>query len=556
MYYEEIFNRRWPAFWWSPDSKRLALMEFDDAGVPLHTVLDDTTNPRKVEQTHYPRAGETNPKVRLGVVAATGGTVQWADLSDYSPDPFLISDVGWWPDSSAAYCYVQNRIQTWLDLVKFTPGDDKDVGSIKRIFRDSTKAWIESPGPIHWLDNNAFLWLSERDGWKHLYQYASDGTLKAQLTKGPWEIHTVDHVDTKAGWIYFTAMKDNPIGANFHRVKSGGPIERLTQTPGSHSVSISPDGALFLASWSDTQTPTRQQLYSTNGKLIRTLDSNPSYELKRYIFGPRQQFQIPARDGFPLEAEVILPPDLDPAKKYPVWFMTYAGPHTPRISDSWEGGPNARSSAIRHLPTKVSSSSAWIPAVPAAKGRFRHGQRTNIWASRSSRTSPTPSTGSNRSPTSMGRRIGMAGHSYGGYMTSYAMTHSDLFAAGIAGAPVTDWREYDSIYTERYMGLPKDNPDGYNVSSVVRAAGKLHGKLLILHGAIDDNVSLRNTMRLVGALQDANKDFELMIYPSSRHGIYGAHYNRIQLDFIRRTLGGTQSGEAGLDRVSGVSTAG
>jgi dipeptidyl-peptidase-4 len=139
-----------------------------------------------------------------------------------------------------------------------------------------------------------------------------------------------------------------------------------------------------------------------------------------------------------------------------------------------------------------------------------------------------------------GSRIGMAGDSYGGYITSYAMTHSDLFAAGIAGAPVTDWRDYDSIYTERYMGLPQDNPEGYNVSSVVRAAGRLHGKLLILHGAIDDNVSLRNTMRLVEALEDANKDFELMIYPSSRHGIFGSHYNRIQLDFIRRTLGGTK----------------
>ncbi len=131
----------------------------------------------------------------------------------------------------------------------------------------------------------------------------------------------------------------------------------------------------------------------------------------------------------------------------------------------------------------------------------------------------------------------MAGHSYGGYITAYAMTHSDLFAAGIAGAPVTDWRDYDSIYTERYMGLPQDNLDGYNVSSVVRAAGRLHGKLLILHGVIDDNVSLRNTMRFVEALQDANRDFELMVYPSSRHGIFGAHYTKIQLDFIRRTLG-------------------
>ena len=138
----------------------------------------------------------------------------------------------------------------------------------------------------------------------------------------------------------------------------------------------------------------------------------------------------------------------------------------------------------------------------------------------------------------MASRIGMSGHSYGGFMTSYAMTHSDLFAAGIAGAPVTDWRDYDSIYTERFMGLPQDNPEGYDATSVVKAARNLHGKLLIIHGAIDDNVSVRNTMRLVEALQAANKDFELMIYPGSRHGIFGPHYNRLQIDFIRRTLGG------------------
>ena len=136
VYYEEIFNRRWPAFWWSPDSKKLAFMEFDDAGVPLHTVMDDTATPRRLEQTHYPRSGEPNPKVRFGVVASAGGPIQWADLSDYSADAFLISDVGWWSDSSAAYCYVQNRIQSWLDFVKFTPGEEK--GSVKRLFRDQT----------------------------------------------------------------------------------------------------------------------------------------------------------------------------------------------------------------------------------------------------------------------------------------------------------------------------------------------------------------------------------------------------------------------------------
>ncbi len=530
VYFEEIFNRRWPAFWWSPDSKQIAFMEFDDAGVPFHTVIDDTGSTRKEEKTHYPKSGEPNPKVRFGVVAASGGPVQWADLSDYSADSFLISDVGWWPDSSAAYCYVQNRTQTWLDLVKVTP-DAR--GSVKRVFRDSTKAWIESPGAIDWLTDGSFLWLSERDGWKHLYHYAADGSLKSQLTKGDWEVRALQHADSKDGWIYFTATRDNPMGANLYRLKLDGAIERLTKSDGSNSASMSPEGRYFVSSWSDIHTPGHTRLYAADGKLVRTLDSNPSYETKRLRFGPHERFKIPTKDGFLLEAELVLPPDLDTSKKHPVWFMTYGGPHAPTVSDAWAGGrmyDQALASegfiAFRMDPRPASGKgarSAWTAYKHMGVQELEDIKTAINWLKERSYVD--------------GSRIGMAGHSYGGYITAYAMTHSDLFAAGIAGAPVTDWRDYDSIYTERYMGLPQDNPEGYNVSSVVRAAGRLHGKLLILHGVIDDNVSVRNTMRFVEALQDADKDFELMIYPSSRHGIFGPHYTRIQLDFIRRTLG-------------------
>ena len=310
---------------------------------------------------------------------------------------------------------------------------------------------------------------------------------------------------------------------------------------------MSPDGKLFLASWSDIKTPTRQRLYGADGRLVRTVDSNPSHELKRLRFGPRERLQIPARDGFLLEAELILPPDLDTSKKYPVWFKTYAGPHAPTVSDSWGGG-RMWDQALAHEgfvvflmdPRSASGKgavSAWSAYKHLGVQELEDIKDAINWLK--------------QKPYVDGSRIGMAGHSYGGYMTSYAMTHCDLFAAGIAGAPVTDWRDYDSIYTERYMALPQDNLEGYNVSSVVRAAGKLHGKLLILHGAIDDNVSLRNTMRLVEALEDANKDFELMIYPSSRHGIGGPHYTRLQLDFIRRTLGGTKPEKSSFARRPG-----
>ncbi len=547
VYFEEIFNRRWPAFWWSPDSTRLAILEFDSGGEPLHTVLDDSVSPRRVEQTRYPRSGEPNPKVRLGLVASSGGATQWADFADYSPESFLVSEVGWF-DGSAAYCYVQNRTQTWLDLVKVTPGGDKAV--TRRLFRDSTKAWIESPGPLHVLDDKSFVWLSERDGWKHLYHYNADGSLKARLTSGPWEIRALENVDRKTGRCYFTATRDNPVSANLYRVQAGGPIERLTQGAGSHDVTMSPDGSLFLSSWSDIRTPSRLRLYGADGHLVRTIDSNPSHELKQVRFGPRERLQIPTKDGFQLEAELILPPDLDPSKKYPIWFMTYAGPHFPTVSDSWAGGRMQDHALARDgfIVFRMDPRSASGKGAISAWSAYKHLGVQEL------EDIKTAINWLKQKPYVDGSRIGMSGHSYGGYITSYAMTHCDLFAAGIAGAPVTDWRDYDSIYTERYMGLPQDNPEGYNVSSVVRAAGNLHGKLLILHGAIDDNVSLRNTMRLVEALQDANKDFELMIYPSSRHGIFGAHYSRLQREFIRRTLGkpSAQKPAASSDLVEGA----
>ncbi len=393
VYYEEIFNRRWPAFWWSPDSKQIAFMEFDDAGVPFHTVIDDTSSTRKEEKTHYPKAGEPNPKTRFGVVAATGGPVQWADLSDYSADSFLISDVGWWPDSSAAYCYVQNRIQSWLDLVKFSPGG---AGSVKRVFRDSTKAWIESPGAIDWLADGSFLWFSERDGWKHLYHYGSDGNLKTQLTKGDWEVRALEHVDAKDGWIYFTATRDNPVGANLYRVKPGGSIERLTQSEGSNSANMSPDGRYFISSWSDIRTPGHTRLYAADGRLIRTLDSNPAYENKRLRFGPRERFKIPTKDGFQLEAELVLPPDLDTSKKHPVWFMTYGGPMRRR---SLTRGP-AGGCMISPSPARASLFSGWTRAPPAAKAPIPPGRPTSTWVCKSWKTSKPPSIGSKRSHTS------------------------------------------------------------------------------------------------------------------------------------------------------------
>ncbi|WP_165244691.1 DPP IV N-terminal domain-containing protein [Paludisphaera soli] len=528
VYFEEIFNRSWAAHWWSPDSRRIAFLEFDDAEVGSLTMLHDEKSPREVEVNRYPRSGEPNPRVRLGIVPAQGGPVQWADLSGYSAEAFLISGVSWKPDSKSALACVQDRVQTWLDLLEVPVEGEKP----RVLFRDRTKGWVADPTAPSFLDDGSFLWLSERDGWKHLYHYAADGSPKGRLTEGEWEVRSLQRVDGATGEVTFLGTKDASTSSQLYKVRPGAPVERITSGLGSYQTTHSPDGRHFVATWSDLSTPSRAKLHAADGSVVRTVDSNPVHKIREHRFGPRERFQIPARDGFPLEAELILPPDLDPNVKHPVWFTTYGGPHTPVVNDTWANGrvwdqglASEGFVVFRIDPRPASgkgAASAWTAYRKLGLQELEDIKDAIAWLK--------------QKPYVDGTRIGMTGHSYGGYMTAFAMTHSDLFACGIAGAPVTDWHDYDSIYTERLMGLPQDNPEGYKNSSVVEAAKNLSGRLLIVHGAVDDNVSVRNTMRLVEALQDAGKDFELMIYPGSRHGIASGHYGKLMIDFIRRNL--------------------
>ncbi len=537
VYFEEIFNRRWKAYWWSPDSQHIAFLDIDDRQVPMHHVLIDTGEKRIVEQTAYPRSGDPNPIVKFAIVDVAGGPPRYTDLPEYKADDFLISEVGWWPDSSSAYFYGQDRIQSWLDVV-LVPAQGTTP---KRLFRETTKAWVESFAPPRVLKDGTFLVNSERDGWKHVYHYNADGSVRRRLTSGSWDVRSIDRVDEEGRWVYFSGTKDDPIAANFYRAKlDGDDIQRLSNGPGSHNVALSPDGGLFIDQFSSRVDPPKAMLRKADGTLVRTLDAGPGETPPSDPKGPRREIaRIPTRDGFTLEAEVVLPANLDESGKtlYPVWLMTYGGPHAPTIRESWSGDGvgfglaqtlvNDGTIVFRVDPRSASGKGAvstWTAYRKLGVQELEDIKDALAWLK--------------ARPYVDGSRIGMSGHSYGGYLTAFCLTHSDLFAAGIAGAPVTDWRDYDSIYTERYMSTPQDNPEGYQASSVVEAAKDLHGKLLVLHGAIDDNVSMRNTMRLVDALQKADKDFELMIYPGSRHGIGGAHYTRLQREFIKRTLGG------------------
>jgi dipeptidyl-peptidase-4 len=540
VYGEEIFLRNGHAFWWSPDSRSIAYLKFDDAAVHKFTLVNPLPLHQIVDAYAYPKAGDPNPVVTLHVVSSAGGDPAPVDLKDYSPTDSIVCRVGWLPDSSRLYYFVQNRAQTWLDFCT-APADG---GPITRLFRESTAAWVDDPGPPHFLTDGSFLFASEKSGWKHLVHHAADGKLLRDVTSGPWEVRgpgggpfqgrAVHHVDEKAGWVYVTATKDSPTATNLYRARldGAGTIERLTPEPGEHSVILSPTGSLFIDTYSDPANPSKVAVRSTDGTAVRTLDTNPVYLREEYKLGSYERVQIPMKDGFILEGSIIKPPDFDPAKKYPVWFQTYGGPHAPTVDDNWAGG-RVRDQALASLgliafrcdPRSASGKgacSAWTCYRKLGVQECKDIDEAIDWLCKNKWVDP--------------KRIGMSGTSYGGFMTAYCLTHSSKFAAGIAGAPVTDWRNYDSIYTERYMNTPQENPDGYSATSVVRAARNLHGKLMLVHGLMDDNVHPQNTVQLVDALERADKDFELMVYPRAKHGGFGRHNDRQFFEFIRRTV--------------------
>ncbi len=532
LYYEELFGRNWRAFWWSPDSEHIAFLITDSSAVPTYTIVDNQRREQTVEVERYARPGEPNPSVELGIVSPSGGRIAMADLSEYDDGLFLISDVSWTPDSRNCVVHVQNRIQTWLDVLHVSPRG----GSPTKLMRDKTEAWIQSPGAFYYLDDGSFLMFSERDGFKHLYRYTDKGRIIKQVTSGDWECQRVLRIDEENDWIYFTGTVNSPIGNDLYKVRlDGSDLTRLTHEPGSHWVSLNSSGTMFIDSWSAIDTPDKSALRSTvDGSLIRWLDTNPVYELDEYQVAMLEHVKIPTRhNGVELEGILHYPPDFDPSKKYPLWVMTYAGPHSPTVRDSWQGGRSweqllcsAGIVVLRTDPYAASGKgarSAWTSYLNLGVRELQDLEDAVEWVLANDWADPS--------------RVGINGHSFGGYITAYALTHSDVFTAGIAGAPVTDWRDYDTIYTERYMSTPQVNPEGYKRTSAVEGAKNLKGRLLIAHGTIDDNVHMHNSILLISALQDANKFFETAIYPGSRHGIRSGQYRRLQWDFIKRTMG-------------------
>lgn len=528
VYGEEIYGYQ-KTYWWSPDSTQIAFLRCDDHPVSGFTVIDNVPNHQLVETTAYPKSGEPNPTAKLGIVAAAGGPIRWVDLPGYAADATLITRAGWWPDGHGIYVYLQDRAQTWLDFCAIS----REGGALTRLFRETTPAWVDEPGEPHFLRDGSFLLASERTGWKHFYHRDPRGKLLGAVTAGNWEARTLHRVDEDAGCVYLSGTRDNPIGLNLYRFRlDGSSGDRLTPGPGDHQVTVAPRGALFIDSHSSHDAPTRVELRGGGGVMVRTLDSNPVYIIEEHRLGRYQPLKVKADDGFEMEASLMTPPNFDPSRRYPVWFMTYGGPHAPTIHDSWQGG-RVRDQVLAAMGFVVfrcdprSASGKGIAPTWTSYRRLGVGELKDVeaairWLTKQPYVDPA--------------RVGMSGHSFGGFLTAYALTHSTLFAAGVAGAPVTDWRTYDTIYTERYMNTPALNRAGYDETSVVKAAAHLHGKLLILHGLFDDNVHVQNTLQLIDTLQRADKSFEVMFYPRYRHRLMGTHYQRLMIDFMRRAL--------------------
>lgn len=542
VYQEEIYGRgNFKGYWWSPDSSRLAYLQTDESPVEAFTVVDHLPYRLGLEQTNYPKAGDRNPIVRLGVVPAAGGDTVWADLGRYTPTDRLLVSVGWRPDGGRVAFQVQNREQTWLDLNLADPG----TGAVTQLFRETTPAWVGVHGDPLWLEDGSFLWLSERTGWKHLYRYEADGALAGQVTDGEWELRTLHGVDEETGRVYFSGTRRSPVGGDVYRVDlDGGDLTRLSERPGTHTARFSPGFKWYLDTWSDVETPPQVRLHAAaDGAEVRTVAENRVAALGDYRLSRPEFLQVEARDGFVMEAMLVRPPDFDPARRHPVFQHTYGGPHAQQVRNRWGGSAGLFYQLLAQhgivvwvLDNRTASGKGAVSTWPVYQ-QFGKQELADIedgvaWL--------------RGQPWVDADRIGIEGWSYGGFMTSYALTHSTSFAMGIAGGTVTDWRDYDTIYTERYMRTPQNNPDGYRESSPRFNAADLHGALLLVHGTMDDNVHLQNTLQFVYELQKAGKQFDLMLYPRSRHGItdphQNAHLRRTMLDFILEHLQPTSGG--------------
>lgn len=533
VYQEEVYGRgNFRAFWWSPDSRSLAYLSLDETQVPVFTLADDRTQPQQLHRARYPKVGDPNPLARLGVVDLQGRTTWMED--PHAGKETLITRVAWDP-KGRLLAHLTDRTQTWLELRRF------EGTTSRTLLKEEGRPWVNAERqhlPL-FLKDGGFLWESDRTGHRHLYRYDAEGRLRNALTSGDWEVRDVHGVNEAKGLVFFDGTARGPLGRDsFSITLDGKRMTCLTEARGTHRVRWNKDFSAFLDTWSHLEQPAKQALFDGTGKQLRLIDENPSPKLKDLKLGRIRLQQVKTRDGFPMETMLILPPDFDPTKKYPVFQHIYGGPEAPQVNDAWSRELLwwhflAQQGYVVWICDNRSASNKGIVSAAGIHKRMGTQELEDQldglkWLGEQGFADMD--------------RVCIEGWSYGGYMSAYALTHSRAWKLGIVGAPGTSFRLYDSIYTERYMGLPSENKEGYDSTDLAAKAKDMHGRALIMHGLMDDNVHPQNTIQFIDALQKAGKDFDLKLYPGSDHGsAFGKPWQqwdilRARWEFISRYL--------------------
>ncbi|HEV7504112.1 MAG TPA: DPP IV N-terminal domain-containing protein [Thermoanaerobaculia bacterium] len=533
VYGEEIWNRQPEGFWWSPDGSRIAFYHFDETPVGVYSLVDDTPLYPKVMPQKYPKSGEPNPRVKVGVVDAGGGKTTWLGTGDTDSYP---ARVGWTPKGDAVAVQRLSRDQKHLDLLRCGAAD----GACSPLISETWHTWINLGRDFHFLPDGRFLWGSERDGWRRLYLYGADGRSGHPVTPEGWAVTALDGVADDGSWAVVTVFPTSELGAVDRKVakislKAGGGWEILTPEPGSHSGLVSPRTGSWVHTWSDADTPARSEVRPAGGgQPIALPSAGPKFDAASL---PKWEiFTIPGPDGSRLPARLLKPAGFDPSHRYPVIIYHYGGPGSQVVDNAW----NVRSLWHKLMAQRgfvvfsVDNQSSTFFGKAGEDKDYRRFGTVNLAGQLAGvdylKTLPWVDAS----------RLGLWGWSGGGSNTLYCvLNRPGVWKAAIAGAPVTDWRLYDSIWTERYLDRPQDNADGYRDSSPITYTANLKDHLLVVHGLADDNVHPQNSINLSGDFVKAGVPFEQAFYPGQKHGFRGSssrHFYERATEFFEREL--------------------